>query len=59
VSACTLSNNNTHGYGGGIYNTYPSHATLTITGCTLSGNTANDGSGFSNSGLKREEALPL
>jgi Right handed beta helix region len=50
VSDCTLSSNSTFsGDGGGIYNAY--RATLTVSGCTLSGNNSvGSGGGIYNAG---------
>ena len=52
VSATTLSGNHAFAdfpnYGGGIYNDFG--ATLTVSGCTLTGNTADAGGGIYNAG---------
>jgi hypothetical protein len=48
VSGCTIRDNSTEGFGGGIMNTF---GTLTVTGSTLSGNSAgSSGGGIYNNG---------
>jgi hypothetical protein len=48
LNSLTITNGNTAGNGGGIFNNYPS--TLTLNECTLSGNNAYDGGGIYNEG---------
>jgi hypothetical protein len=48
ISGLTIANGNPADSGGGIYN--ESNSALTVTGCAISGNSANTNSGFTSSG---------